>query len=90
MWSIALTICSRSPAPQERFIGDVCGAVFQRGLAHVPEALRQDNPADVPAILGAWIAGGWGVRWGGWEEGGGGAVGNLRHKVGLFSTPATH
>ncbi len=45
-------------APQERFIGDVCGAVFQRGLAHVPEALRQDNPADVPAILLAWIAGG--------------------------------
>ncbi|PRW56849.1 basal body [Chlorella sorokiniana] len=40
----------------ERFIGDVCGAVFQRGLAHVPEALRQDNPADVPAILLAWIA----------------------------------
>jgi hypothetical protein len=32
-------------------------AVFQRGLAHVPEALRQDNPADVPAILAAWIAG---------------------------------
>lgn len=36
----------------------MCGAVFQRGLAHVPEALRQDNPADVPAILMAWIAGG--------------------------------
>lgn len=32
-------------------------AVFQRGLAHVPEALRQDNPSDVPAILAAWIAG---------------------------------
>ncbi|PSC71462.1 hypothetical protein C2E20_5039 [Micractinium conductrix] len=40
----------------ERFIGDVCGAVFQAGLAHVPEALRQDNPADVPAILGAWVS----------------------------------
>ncbi|KAL4422033.1 hypothetical protein ABPG77_004849 [Micractinium sp. CCAP 211/92] len=40
----------------ERFIGDVCGAVFQRGLAHVPEALRQDNPSDIPAILAAWIA----------------------------------
>lgn len=32
-------------------------AVFQRGLAHVPEAMRQDNPADVPAILGVWVAG---------------------------------
>jgi hypothetical protein len=32
-------------------------AVFQRGQAHVPEALRQDNPADIPAVLTAWIAG---------------------------------
>ncbi|KAL4858434.1 hypothetical protein ACK3TF_001414 [Chlorella vulgaris] len=40
----------------ERFVGDVCGAVFQRGQAHVPEALRQDNPADIPAVLTAWIA----------------------------------
>lgn len=30
--------------------------MFQRGLAHVPEALRQDNPSDVPAILAAWTA----------------------------------
>ena len=28
--------------------------MFQRGLAHVPEGLRQDSPADVPAILAAW------------------------------------
>lgn len=35
-------------------------AVFQRGLAHVPEVLRQDNPSDIPAILATWIAGkGW-------------------------------
>ncbi len=32
-------------------------AVFQQGLAHVPEALRQDNPGDVPAVLAAWTAG---------------------------------
>lgn len=39
-------------------------AVFQRGLAHVPEALRQDNPSDVPAILATWIAGKRGVCYG--------------------------
>ena len=53
-------LAATSTILQERFIGDVCGTVFQRGLAHVPEALRQDNPADVPAILLAWIAGGQG------------------------------
>lgn len=63
MWSsdaLEPTFTAAPATPQERFIGDVCGHVFQRGLAHVPEALRQDNPADVPAILLAWIAGGQG------------------------------
>ena len=31
-------------------------AVFQRGLVHVPPELRHDNPADVPAVLLAWVA----------------------------------
>lgn len=31
-------------------------AIFARGLAHVPEGLQQDNPADVPAILFSWIS----------------------------------
>eukprot|EP00887_Chlorella_sp_A99_P002320 scaffold10.g2320.t1 len=39
----------------ESWIGDVCGAVFRDGAAHVPEALRQDSPADVPAILRHWL-----------------------------------
>lgn len=50
-------------------------AVFQRGLAHVPQALRQDSPADVPAILGVWVAGGcWGVGTGRGAAWGGGLM----------------
>ncbi len=30
--------------------------MFQKGLAHVPEQWRQDNPSDIPAILGRWIS----------------------------------
>lgn len=65
----------------ERFAGDVCAAVFQRGLAHVPKALRQDNPADVPAILSAWVAGAGGMT--GTEDGGAATVPVWHSRLGL-------
>ncbi|GAB4819856.1 hypothetical protein N2152v2_006902 [Parachlorella kessleri] len=40
----------------QRFVDDICSAVFHKGLAHVPEQWRQDSPTDISNILGCWVA----------------------------------
>ncbi|KAK9820170.1 hypothetical protein WJX72_007055 [[Myrmecia] bisecta] len=40
----------------ERFVGEVCEAVFRRGHAFIPAAHANEDPSAVPAVIAAWLS----------------------------------